>query len=58
MGGLITRYYLRYGTVDALEGDGDFPINMSGAEKVGTAVLGAARVRRSAAILCQCTKLH
>jgi pimeloyl-ACP methyl ester carboxylesterase len=39
MGGLITRYYLRYGTVDALEGDGDFPINMSGAEKVGTAVL-------------------
>ena len=25
MGGLITRYYLRYGTVDALEGDGDFP---------------------------------
>src|SRR5579864_3306800 len=39
MGGLITRYYLRYGTVDALEGEGDFPINMSGAEKVGTAVL-------------------
>jgi pimeloyl-ACP methyl ester carboxylesterase len=39
MGGLITRYYLRYGTVDALEGDGDFPINMSGTEKVGTAVL-------------------
>jgi len=39
MGGLITRYYLRYGTVDALEGDGDFPINMAGAEKVTTAVL-------------------
>jgi pimeloyl-ACP methyl ester carboxylesterase len=39
MGGLITRYYLRYGTVDALEGDGAFPINMAGAEKVGTAVL-------------------
>jgi pimeloyl-ACP methyl ester carboxylesterase len=39
MGGLITRYYLRYGTVDALEGEGDFPINMAGAEKVGTAVL-------------------
>ena len=39
MGGLITRYYLRYGTVDALEGDGDFPINMAGAEKVSTAVL-------------------
>ena len=39
MGGLITRYYLRYGTVDALEGEGDFPINMAGAKKVGTAVL-------------------
>ena len=39
MGGLITRYYLRYGTIDALEGDGVFPINMSGAEKVGTVVL-------------------
>jgi pimeloyl-ACP methyl ester carboxylesterase len=39
MGGLITRYYLRYGTVDALQGEGDFPINMAGAEKIGTAVL-------------------
>jgi len=39
MGGLITRYYLRYGTVDALRGDGDFPINMAGAGKVSTAVL-------------------
>jgi pimeloyl-ACP methyl ester carboxylesterase len=39
MGGLITRYYLRYGTVDALEGEGDFAINMKGAEKVSTAVL-------------------
>ena len=39
MGGLITRYYLRYGTVDALEGEGDFPINMAGAKKIGTAVL-------------------
>jgi pimeloyl-ACP methyl ester carboxylesterase len=39
MGGLISRYYLRYGTADALEGDGDFQINMAGAEKVGTAVL-------------------
>jgi pimeloyl-ACP methyl ester carboxylesterase len=39
MGGLITRYYLRYGTADALEGEGDFPINMAGAQKVGTAVL-------------------
>jgi pimeloyl-ACP methyl ester carboxylesterase len=39
MGGLITRYYLRYGTVDALAGEGDFPINMAGAAKVSTAVL-------------------
>jgi pimeloyl-ACP methyl ester carboxylesterase len=39
MGGLIARYYLRYGTVDALAGDGDFPINMTGAAKVNTAVL-------------------
>jgi len=39
MGGLITRYYLRYGTVDALLGDGAFPINMAGAQKVFTAVL-------------------
>jgi pimeloyl-ACP methyl ester carboxylesterase len=39
MGGLLTRYYLRYGTVDALQGDGDFPINMRGAEKIGTVVL-------------------
>ena len=39
MGGLVTRYYLRYGTVDALEGEGSFPINMAGAAKVGTVVL-------------------
>jgi pimeloyl-ACP methyl ester carboxylesterase len=39
MGGLVTRYYLRYGTVDALAGDGAFPITMAGAAKVGTAVL-------------------
>jgi len=39
MGGLVARYYLRYGTVDALEGEGAFPINMAGAAKVGTAVL-------------------
>jgi hypothetical protein len=30
---------VRYGTVDELDGDGDFPIHMSGAGKVGTAVL-------------------
>ncbi len=39
MGGLVARYYLRYGTADALEGEGDFPINMRGAAKVGTLVL-------------------
>ena len=39
MGGLITRYYLRYGTVDALEGEGVFGINMAGSEKISTAVL-------------------
>ena len=39
MGGLITRYYLRYGTVDALEGEGTFPLNMRGAAKIGTVVL-------------------
>jgi pimeloyl-ACP methyl ester carboxylesterase len=39
MGGLVVRYYLRYGTVDALEGEGAFPINMSGAAKIGTVVL-------------------
>jgi pimeloyl-ACP methyl ester carboxylesterase len=39
MGGLVTRYYLRYGTVDALQGDGSFPINMGGAAKIGTVVL-------------------
>ena len=39
MGGLVLRYYLRYGTTDALQGEGAFPINMAGAAKVGTAVL-------------------
>jgi pimeloyl-ACP methyl ester carboxylesterase len=39
MGGLVTRYYLRYGTVDALEGDGAFPINMAGAEKINSVIL-------------------
>ena len=39
MGGLVTRYYLRYGTTDALKGEGAFPINMSGAAKVGSVIL-------------------
>lgn len=46
MGGLVTRYWLRYGGVDVLAGN-DFPINNLGAEKtrkvilVGTPNLGS-----------------
>jgi hypothetical protein len=40
MGGLVTRYYLRYGTVDALEGDGAFPHQHGGR--------GKSRYRRAA----------
>ena len=39
MGGLVTRYYLRYGRTDALKGEGAFPINMSGAAKVASVIL-------------------
>jgi pimeloyl-ACP methyl ester carboxylesterase len=38
MGGLVTRYYIQYGTTDVLDGN-DFPANFSGAEKIRTAVL-------------------
>lgn len=38
MGGLIARYYLRYGTVDVLD-DNDFPINKHGASRVRRVVL-------------------
>ena len=47
MGGLIARYYLRYGDVDTLD-DNDFDINLSGAKSVrriillGTPNLGSA----------------
>ena len=47
MGGLIARYYLRYGEEDTLD-DNDFDINLSGAERVrriillGTPNLGSA----------------
>jgi hypothetical protein len=34
----VTRYYLRYGRTDALKGEGAFPINMSGAAKVGSVI--------------------
>ena len=38
MGGLIARYYLRYGTVDVLD-DNDFPVNNHGASRVRRVVL-------------------
>ncbi|MBI2379471.1 MAG: alpha/beta fold hydrolase [Gammaproteobacteria bacterium] len=38
MGGLIARYYLRYGTEDVLDGD-DFPINGRGAQRVRKIIL-------------------
>jgi pimeloyl-ACP methyl ester carboxylesterase len=38
MGGLITRYYIQYGTTDVLDGN-DFPANFAGAQKIRTAVL-------------------
>lgn len=38
MGGLITRYFIRYGTLDVLD-DNDFPVNGYGAEKIRRVVL-------------------
>jgi len=38
MGGTITRYYARYGTVDVAD-DNDFPVNGHGAERIRRAVL-------------------
>lgn len=38
MGGLITRYYVRYGTVDVLD-DNNFPVNQYGAERIRRVVL-------------------
>lgn len=38
MGGLILRYYLRYGTVDVLD-DNDLPINYHGVSRVRSAIL-------------------
>lgn len=38
MGGLITRYFIRYGTVDVLD-DNDFPINGRGAGKTRRVIL-------------------
>ncbi|MCB1605699.1 MAG: hypothetical protein KDI71_01805 [Xanthomonadales bacterium] len=38
MGGLVSRYYLRYGSVDLLDGN-DFPVTQAGATKVRRAIL-------------------
>ena len=38
MGGLIARYYGRYGTRDAIAGE-DFPLNSEGADKLRTVIL-------------------
>ena len=49
MGGLIARYYIRYGRTDVL-GSNDFPVNMYGAERVrriillGTPSLGSVEI--------------
>ena len=37
MGGLLVRYYLRYGTADVLD-DNDFPVTRAGAQRVRTDV--------------------
>ena len=52
MGGLITRYFIRYGTLDVLD-DNDFPVNGDGAAKIrrvillGTPNLGSAAAFRT-----------
>jgi pimeloyl-ACP methyl ester carboxylesterase len=38
MGGLVLRYYLRYGTMDVLDGN-DFPVNGMGAERIHRLIL-------------------
>ena len=38
MGGLITRYFVRYGTVDVLD-DNDFPVNQYGAQRIRRVIL-------------------
>jgi len=49
MGGLITRYYIRYGREDVLDSN-DFPVNMYGGERVrrvillGTPNLGSVKI--------------
>ena len=54
MGGLISRYFIRYGTVDVLD-DNDFPVNQYGAQYIrrvvllGTPNLGSAAAFRTLA---------
>lgn len=38
MGGMITRYYVRYGTVDVLD-DNEFPVNQQGATRIRRVIL-------------------
>lgn len=38
MGGMITRYFARYGTQDVLD-DNDFPVNQAGAKKIRRVIL-------------------
>jgi len=38
MGGMITRYFVRYGTLDVLD-DNEFPVNQSGANRIRRVVL-------------------
>jgi len=38
LGGLITRYFVRYGSVDVLD-DNEFPVNQNGAEKIRRVIL-------------------
>jgi pimeloyl-ACP methyl ester carboxylesterase len=38
MGGLVSRYYLRYGSVDVLDSN-DFPVNLTGAKNVRKVIL-------------------
>jgi pimeloyl-ACP methyl ester carboxylesterase len=38
MGGMITRYYARYGVLDVLD-DNDFPVNQDGAKKIRRVIL-------------------
>ncbi len=38
MGGLVSRYYMRYGETDVLN-DNDFPVNLSGAKNIRKVVL-------------------